>query len=230
MRLRNNRKTARSSSSRRTIVVYTAGETGSAVRHIICDLGGVVLEWNPDAILRNYYADPDARAAMKAALFQHPDWLQLDRGTLTEAEALARLEARTGLPSTELVGLFEAVRRSLQPKADTVALLERLARRHVPLYCLSNMAASTYGYLRGRHKFWVAFQGIVISGEIKMMKPEREIFEYLLRRYDLSPSQSVFVDDHPPNIQAAQALGLHTVLFRDAEQCEAELDHLLSAE
>ncbi len=167
---------------------------------------------------------------MTAALFKHPDWLQMDRGALTEAEVQARLEQRTGRPAAELSGLFEAVRSSLKPKADTVALLKSLARRQVPLYCLSNMAASTFEYLRERHEFWDAFRGIVISGEIKMMKPEREIFEYLLNRYDLSPTDTVFVDDHPPNIQAAERFGLRTIWFRNARQCEVELERLLGAE
>jgi HAD superfamily hydrolase (TIGR01509 family) len=197
------------------------------VRNIIFDLGGVILEWNPDAILESYYADPDARAAMKRALFQHPDWLQMDRGMLTESDMLVRLEKRTGRPVSELVGLFEAIRISLKPKADTVALVENLAQRHIPLYCLSNMPATTFAYLRPKHSFWTVFRGIVISGEIKMMKPEPEIFEYLLRRHELSPADTVFVDDHRPNIQAAEALGLHTVWFRDARQCEVELEHLL---
>jgi putative hydrolase of the HAD superfamily len=199
------------------------------VRNIIFDLGGVVLDWNPDAILESYYADPDARAAMKRALFQHPDWLQIDRGMLTEPEVLPRLKKRTGRPVSELAGLFEAIRISLKPKADTVALLQRLAQRHVPLYCLSNMSAATFAYLRAQHAFWALFRGIVISGEIKMMKPEPEIFEYLLRRYELSATETVFVDDQPPNIRAAEALGLHTVWFRDARQCEVELEHLLGA-
>ena len=200
------------------------------MRNVIFDLGGVVLEWNPDAILESCYADADARAIMKAAVFQHADWLQMDRGILTETEMLARLEKRTTRSKEELVGLFDAIRNSLQPKADTVALMESLARRHVPLYCLSNMPATTFAYLRGRHTFWPVFRGIVISGEIKMMKPEREIFDYLLLQYRLSAAHTVFVDDHLPNIEAAQALGLHTVLFRDARQCEIELEHLLAAE
>lgn len=199
------------------------------MRNVIFDLGGVVLDWNPDAILEGYYTDPSARAAMKSALFKHPDWLQLDRGTLTESEVLGRLQQRTGSPEEELFGLFEAIRSSLRPKADTVALLQSLAQRQVPLYCLSNMAASTFAYLREQHGFWDAFRGIVISGEIKMAKPEREIFEYLLRRYALSASETVFVDDHAPNIQAAQELGLHTVWFRDAGQCALELERLLAA-
>jgi putative hydrolase of the HAD superfamily len=198
-------------------------------RNIIFDLGGVVLEWNPDSILANYYDDPNLRALMKAAVFQHPDWAKLDRGTLTEAEAIAGIKGRTNRPEAELKGLLEAARNSLRPKADTVDLLERLATRGVPLYCLSNMPASTFSHLRERYAFWPVFRGIVISGEIKMMKPEREIFDYLLRRYELAPADTVFVDDHQPNIAAAQALGLHTVLFGDAQQCEQELDRILGA-
>ncbi len=198
------------------------------MRNIIFDLGGVVLDWNPDLILESFYSDLDARVAMKAALFQHADWLQMDRGMLTESEVVTRLEKRTGRPIAELTGLFDAVRTSLQPKPDTVALIDRLARECVPLYCLSNMPAGTFAYLRKLHAFWPRFRGIVISGEIKMMKPEREIFEYLLNRFDLNPAETVFVDDHRPNIEAAQAIGLHTVLFRDARQCELELQPLLA--
>jgi putative hydrolase of the HAD superfamily len=199
----------------------------TAVHSVIFDLGGVVLEWNPDAILENYYTDPGARSRMKAALFQHPDWVQMDRGTLSESEVIERLAQRTGIANGELAGLMEAIRKSLQPKADTLALLKDLAGRQVPLYCLSNMPASTFAYLRDRYDFWSAFRGIVISGQIKLMKPEREIFDYLLRRYGLSAAETVFVDDHAPNIEAARALGLQTVLFRDARQCRAELEILL---
>jgi putative hydrolase of the HAD superfamily len=200
----------------------------AAVRNVIFDLGGVVLEWNPDAILSDYYADADARATLKSSLFQHPDWLSLDQGILTEADVLPSLEQRTGRPIAELRGLFEAVRQSLKPKADTVALIRSLAQRGIPLYCLSNMPATTFEYLRERHDFWDLFQGIVISGEIKMVKPERRIFDYLLRRFDLSPAETAFVDDHRPNIDAARELGLHTVLFQDAAQCDVELEHLLA--
>ncbi|MGC1521092.1 MAG: HAD family phosphatase [Steroidobacteraceae bacterium] len=198
------------------------------MRNVIFDLGGVVLEWNPDAILEGYYADPGARERLKAALFQHPDWVQMDKGTLGEPEVVERVAQRTGIATGELAGLMEAVRKSLQPKADTLLLLKDLAGRQVPLYCLSNMPASTFAHLRGRYDFWSAFRGIVISGEIKMMKPEREIFEHLLSRYALSASETVFVDDHAPNIEAARRLGLHTVLFKDAEQCRIDLERLLA--
>ena len=193
------------------------------MRNVIFDLGGVVLDWNPDAILEAYYEAHEVRAVMKRELFQHPDWLHMDRGLFSEADVVSRLEKRTGRPTKELQGLLDAVRASLSAKQETVALIERLAQRGVPLYCLSNMPATTFVYLKERHDFWPKFRGIVISGEIRMMKPEREIFEYLLQRYNLIPSDTAFVDDLAPNVEAARAIGLHAVLFRDAVQCAEEL-------
>jgi HAD superfamily hydrolase (TIGR01509 family) len=193
------------------------------VKNVIFDVGGVLLDWNPGRILEGYYADAAERAAMKQAIFLHADWLELDRGALSESALLERIATRARRPVPELANLFEVVRASLQPKTDTLALLASLAARQVPLYCLSNMPPGTFAYLRGRFEFWELFDGIVISGEINMVKPQPEIFEYLLNRHGLSAADTVFIDDHPPNVEAAQALGLHTVLFQDARQCEAAL-------
>jgi putative hydrolase of the HAD superfamily len=198
------------------------------MQNVIFDLGGVVLEWNPERILAGYYADPGVRAVMMSALFRHPDWLECDRGTLKEAEMLLRVADRTGRARDELEGLLAAVHHSLHAKADTVALLRRLAERGVALYCLSNMSAATFQYLRQRHSFWDVFHGIVISGDIGMMKPDREIFEYLLSRYGLSASQSMFIDDVAANVRGAQVAGLRAFRFESAAQCEKELDNFIA--
>lgn len=199
------------------------------VKNVIFDLGGVVIEWNSDRILEAYYADPDVRAIMKQQMFQHPDWLELDRGTMHESELLARLGVRTGRPAAELSGLFDAVRESLHAKPDTVALLEKLYARGVPLYCLSNISSDIFKYLRERHSFWGVFRGIVISGDLKMIKPEPEIFHFLLQRYGLAAAETVFVDDNAPNIEAARALGIQTVWFKNARQCEMEIEELFAS-
>lgn len=193
------------------------------MKNVIFDVGGVLLDWNPGRILEGYYADAAERARMKAHIFQHTDWLELDRGMLTESALLERIAGRAGRPVPELGNLFEVVRDSLQPKTATIALLGSLAARRVPLYCLSNMPASVFSHLRRRFEFWSLFAGIVISGEVKLVKPEPAIFEHLLNRYELAARDSVFVDDLPANIQAAQALGLHGVLFENARQVELAL-------
>ena len=197
------------------------------VRNVIFDLGGVVLEWNPDKILQSFYSDPLLRAPLNEALFLHSDWRALNRGALREAELIERVHQRTGRPAAELSALLDAVRESLVTKPDTVALLRSLRRRDIPLYCLSDMPVSVYAHVRLRHDFWDAFRGIIISGEVKMMKPEREVFGHLLTRFRLDPRQTVFVDDFPLNIDGARAVGLHAIQFHDAAQCERELNTLL---
>jgi HAD superfamily hydrolase (TIGR01509 family) len=126
--------------------------------------------------------------------------------------------------------LMQHVKESLTPIEETLAVLHDLAQRDVPLYGLSNMSTAVFAHLRQRYTHWDLFRGIVISGEIKLIKPDRAIFDHLSQRYDLEPSQSIFIDDNPPNIAAAHQLGFHTILFRDPQQCAAELNSLLAAD
>jgi FMN phosphatase YigB (HAD superfamily) len=203
-------------------------QAGQVVRNVIFDLGGVVLEWNPDQILSRFQKDPDLRILLRQALFGHADWHQFDRGGLSEREVIDRMEARIGRPRGELIAIVDAVRESLVEKPDTLELIRELQRRAVPLYCLSNMPASIYAHLRIRHDFWDVFRGIVISGEVRMVKPEPQVFAHLLERYDLRAAESIFIDDLAVNIQAARDVGLHTILFRDAAQCRHELAALLT--
>ena len=196
---------------------------------VVFDMGGVVLDWDPAAILAGYYPDPAVRAQIRTAVFEHPDWQALDRGILDDAALIDRLAVRTGRPAAEFAGLLAASRDSLTPKAATLALIERLHARGVPLYVLSNMGGDTYAHLRERHDWWRLFRGVVISGLIRKLKPDRDIFEHLLAEHGLEAAHTIFIDDMRPNVEAAAALGIRTIWFRDAAQCERELEALLGA-
>jgi putative hydrolase of the HAD superfamily len=206
----------------------TDAQGACGIRNVIFDLGGVVLHWNPDEILSRFQQDPERRAELRQALFAHADWQLFDRGALTETEVVDRIQARLGRPRSELSAIVDAVREGLVEKPDTVRLIRSLHQRGIPLYCLSNMPASIYAHLRVRHDFWHLFTGIVISGEVRMVKPEPEVFEHLLQRFDLRPEECVFVDDLAINIDAAARAGLHTIQFHDAAQCQRELKRLLA--
>jgi putative hydrolase of the HAD superfamily len=201
--------------------------TAGVVRNVIFDLGGVLLEWNPDDILSRFQPDSELRSRLKGDLFGHADWRMFDRGGLTESQVIDRMQVRIGLARAELVAIVDAVRESLVEKPDTVKLIRALHQRGIALYCLSNMPASIYAHLRLRHAFWDVFRGIVISGEVQMIKPEPEVFSHLLERFELRAEESVFVDDLPVNIEAARRVGLHTILFKDAAQCQRELGKLV---
>lgn len=198
-----------------------------AVRNVIFDLGGVVFDWNPDHIVSRVQPVPELRAALKEALLGHPDWRLFDRGTLTEPELTERLQSRLGATRQEVDTILDAVRNSLVEKPETIKLMRALQGQGTPLYCLSNMPASIYAHLRKRHHFWDAFSGIVISGEVQMMKPEPEVFMHLLATFGLRAQETVFVDDLLANVESAKQVGLHAVWFKDAAQCRRELDQIL---
>lgn len=197
------------------------------VRNVIFDLGGVVFDWNPDHIVARVQPAPELQAALKAALFGHADWRLFDRGTLSEPELIERLQLRLGATRQEVEQILDAVRNSLVEKPETLNLLRALKGQGTPLYCLSNMPASVYTHLRQRHHFWDVFSGIVISGEVQMMKPEPEVFLHLLAAFNLRADECVFVDDLRANIESARQVGLHAIWFKDAAQCRRELDQLL---
>jgi putative hydrolase of the HAD superfamily len=201
-----------------------------AVRNVIFDLGGVVLDWNPDHIVSRIESASELRASLKDALFGHADWRLFDRGALSESELIERLESRLGKTRQEVTAILDTVRDSLVEKPDTVKLIRALRARGIPLYCLSNMPTAVYAHLRKRHSFWDAFSGIVISGEVQMMKPEPDVFMHLLDAFKLRPQECVFIDDVLANIESARQVGLHTVWFKDAAQCRRELDQLLGKE
>jgi putative hydrolase of the HAD superfamily len=198
----------------------------SAIRNVIMDLGGVMLEWNPDQLLTRFQPQPGLRGQLRAAIFG-PDWHLFDRGHLSEAQLLDRLAAGSGQTRDELVEIIAAVRESLLEKPETVKLARALQQRGLDLYCLSNMPSPIYEHLRRRHTFWDVFRGVVISGEIQLMKPEPQIFVHLLERFGLQAQESVLVDDLQANVDGAKSVGLHAIRFQNATQCQQELDELL---
>jgi putative hydrolase of the HAD superfamily len=199
------------------------------VRNVIFDFGGVLVRWHPQEIINGFYRDESLREALRTLVFQHPDWIEMDRGSLEEDEAAQRFAARLGRPQEEMLALLQHVKDSLIPIEESFAIASDLQKRGIPLYGLSNMPAATFAHLRERYDHWQVFRGIVISGEIRLMKPDRAIFDHISQRYGLLPSETVFIDDNPPNIEAARELGYSTILFENPQQCARELDTLLTA-
>jgi len=201
-----------------------------ASRNVIFDFGGVILRWQPQEIIDAFYEDEALRSALSRNVFRHPDWLEMDRGSLEEETAAVRFASRMNRPVPEIQRLLELVKSSLVPVPEVIAIVRDLSERGVPVYGLSNMPASTFAYLSRRYDHWKLFKDIVISGEIKIIKPDAAIFEYICRRNGLAPSETIFVDDHSPNTDAAARLGFRTILFRDPVQCKRELNTLLASD
>src|SRR5579863_6005546 len=199
------------------------------VTNVIFDFGGVLLRWHPDEIVARLYADAALRERALQVVFRHPDWLALDRGTLEEEQAVERFANRMDRPAAEMWSLLQHVKESLTPIPESFALVRDLVERGVAVYGLSNMSRATFAHLSARHDLWLSFRGIVISGIVRMIKPEEAIFEHIRATYGLVPAQTVFIDDHEVNVAAAARLGFHTILFREPPQCARALQALLPA-
>lgn len=191
--------------------------------NLVFDLGGVVVRWDPEAIIASVFKEEKDRARVRDAVFSHADWLELDRGTLGRDEAIERAAQRSRIPVADITRLLHAVPPSLAVFPDTVALLRRLKAEGYPLYCLSNMHFASIEYLEQKETFWDLFDGRVISCRLQLCKPEAGIYEHLLRTYGLKAAQTIFIDDVQKNLDAAARLGIRTIKFENAAQCEREL-------
>lgn len=195
-------------------------------RDIVFDLGGVVVTWDPYALINRLSADPAVRSTVADGVLNHPDWVELDRGRLSREEAVERAVERTGLTREVVSGFLGQVPHALQPVPEMVDLLYRLKENGNRLFCLSNMHVEAMGHLERSYSFWEVFAGMVISCRVHLCKPEPAIYEHLLAEHGLDPSNATFIDDMKVNLVPAAHLGIDTILFRDPLQCERQLSSL----
>ena len=191
--------------------------------NVVFDLGGVVVRWQPDALIAATFDDPQVRARVRREIIDHADWLALDRGVLPKSEAVARAAGRTGLSAAVVADFLDRVPPSLTPVPATVALMRRVRAHGQRLYCLSNMQHASIEYLERAHDYWDVFHGCVISSRINLIKPEPAIYAHLLETFGLRGDATVFIDDSAVNLPPAQAFGIRTIRFVDPAQCEREL-------
>jgi putative hydrolase of the HAD superfamily len=204
--------------------------------NIVFDFGAVLFTWQPGLLIQTHFpgqaATQEQRSALAHAVFGHADWHDFDRGVLSAAEVSARTAHRLGLNEPSLRALVDGIGEHLQPMAESVALLNELhVLREQPasalrLYYLSNMPVPYARVLAHKHAFIGWFDGGIFSGDVHHIKPEPEIYDMLERRYQLEPSQTVFIDDLASNVALAQSRGWHGIHFESAAQLEAQLQRM----
>ena len=196
------------------------------INTVIFDFGGVLVDWNP-----HYLYDPYFGSREKADWFLthicNSAWnVQMDGGK-PFAEGIAELVAQHPEWEKE-IRMYRS--EWLQMMGGQIpgmqALVADLKARGYHVYGLTNWAADTFALVRDTYPVFALLDGIVVSGEEKMAKPDPRIFRILLERYHINPSEAVFVDDNMPNIEAAKQLGLHTLLFQSSEQLRKALKEL----
>jgi HAD superfamily hydrolase (TIGR01509 family) len=140
------------------------------------------------------------------------------------ADAIAELTARFPDYAREILAYDERWLETTQgPIAESVAILEELRQNRIPNYAITNFSAEKFAVARKSFGFLDQFDGIVVSGEEGLLKPEPEIYRLLLDRYDLAAGDCLFIDDVSDNVEGARAIGMQAYQFENAAALRAEL-------
>jgi 2-haloacid dehalogenase len=203
--------------------VATRPDTGGPLSTVVFDLGGVLIEWDPRRVYRTLF-DDDAEMEHFLATVCTPAWnLEQDRG---RPVAVATAELTAQYPEHgELIeayyGRWEEMLGDLI--WDTVDIVDELRAGGVRLLALTNWSHEEFPVARPRMSFLDHFDGVLVSGEVKLIKPDPAIFELLSERHQVDPAIAVFVDDSPANVATAARLGFDAPQFTSSAQLRADL-------
>ena len=197
---------------------------------IIFDLGAVLIDWNPRHLFRKIIADEE-RMEHFLANVATGEWNEQQDAGRPVAQAMDLLAAEHPEWEPEIRAFYGRWDEMLAgPIQGTLDILSELkSANHKRLFALTNWSAETFPIARERYDFLQWFEGIVVSGEEKLKKPDPAFYQILFSRYEVDPARALFIDDSPRNIAAGQELGMTTILFESPEALAVELDRTLGA-
>ena len=194
------------------------------VKAAVFDLGGVLIDWDPRYLYRKLLDDEAAVEEFLATVCT-PEWnAEQDRGR-PFAEGVAELVERHPAHAAAITAFHERWPEMLGGAVgSSVEVLAELRAAGVPVYALTNWSAETFGIARERFEFLEWFDGLLVSGEERMIKPDPAIFRLLLDRFGLDPAATFYVDDSEPTVEAAGRLGFDAVRFTTPAQLRRDLE------
>lgn len=185
------------------------------IRNIIFDMGQVLIRWEPRALLARFDLSEADTQLILTELFSTVEWVQLDHGTISGEQAVRQVCGR--LPE-RLHGVVEEMvfcwwERPLTPIPGMAELVRELKSMGYGIYLLSNASVDLRRYFH-RIPGSECFDGLVVSAEERMIKPQHEIYRTVLNRFQLKAEECFFVDDSPLNVEGALCVGISGTIFR----------------
>lgn len=197
--------------------------TPGPVTSVVFDLGGVIIDWDPLHLYRKLIPGDAERERFLTEVCPGSWNAEQDRGR-SFAEAVELAAARYPEQRELIEAYWQRWPEMLGGPIPGVAeLVAETHRAGTPMFAITNWSAETYPIAVREYPVLELFRDVVVSGEVKMCKPDLEIFRFALQRFGVAPHETLFVDDNPANVAAAEALGMGTMLFTDAAELRDRL-------
>ena len=197
------------------------------MKNIVFDFGGVLVDWNPHHLYDKYFGSREKAEWFLNNICLYSWNLQMDGGK-PFAEGVAELQAE--YPEwSEAIAIYhtrwiEMMNGEIEGMASVI---RRLKMAGYGVYGLTNWSAETFPMVRDTYPVFQEFDGIVVSGEEHLLKPDAAIYKCLLERYALQAEESLFVDDNADNVAGARNVGMKAIQFTSAVELERELKDVL---
>ena len=196
-----------------------------AIKNIVFDLGGVLIDFNEERMLRDNIPS-EFHEAVSAATFHSKEWKMMDSGELEVEEAVEKM--LESLPEE----IHQNVRRmiidrevQMPPLEEMTAVIDTLYDNGYTLYVLSNCAKWLHDFLPQKVPSGRKFSGLIVSADYGIIKPDERIYNILFSTYNLKAEECFFIDDSPANIDTALRLGMcgHCFKERDYHRLKADM-------
>jgi 2-haloacid dehalogenase len=197
-----------------------------SIKTIIFDFGGVLLKWDIHNLYLHYFNQPGQIDRFLAEI-NFSSWnAEQDRGRPFES-GIAELSGQFPKYAHLIRAYYDHFENTIVgPIYGTVDILRELKRAGYSLYGLSNWSTETYPLVQRKYEFFNLFDGIILSGDVKLIKPDPAIFNLTLQRIGRSAYECLMIDDTEANIVTAKKLGFVTIHFNSPEQLRMDLHHL----
>ena len=195
------------------------------IKNIIFDMGNVLLRYDPEVCLNRFVKREEDRALIRRELFEGPEWVQGDLGHITDEQRFDGVSRRVPQElHTELRQCVEQWHMCMEPVHGAKEFCAYAKEQGYRLYVLSNASSSFYQYFP-RFAPFEYFDGLVVSCDIHIVKPDIRIYRYLLETYGLAPEECFFIDDMAANVEGAQKAGISGAVFGgDFEEIRKKLE------
>ncbi len=199
------------------------------IKNIVFDIGNVLVDFRWRALMDELQLAQETRKIFERTVFRSPWWGELDHGIYEEAEILKNFREDNKEHLEEFNLVWDHRDKLVEPYAYAVDWIVQLKEAGLKVYLLSNYPREVFALHTecGNFPFLDKVDGKVISGFVKKIKPNADIYEHLLKEYSLCADECVFIDDREENIETARKLGMKGIVFVSYEQACEELTKLL---